>query len=635
MPKDGYKRKLAAILSADARDYCRLMGADEAGTVRTIQSHLQVISERIVRHGGRVVDASGDNLLAEFPSVVNAVKSAVEVQEQLKTRNADLPEDRRIVFRIGIHLGDVIVEEGRIYGEGVNIAARVEQLAEGGAVYVSGTVYGQIRNKLPWGYEDLGEHAVKNIPEPVRVYKILPDAERPGVRWTWLSRASHWKVALLAAASGAIIAAIAVSLWHAYLRPPAPRGGTAQEQPPALPLPDEPSIAVLPFENLTGDSNQDYLCDGLTDDIITSLSTLPRLFVISRNSTFTYKKKPIKVQRVSVDLGVRYVLEGGIQKSGKRMQINAQLIDATTGQHLWAERFDRGVDDIFKAKDEITLDIAAALAVKLTEGDQAQMTRRNTNSLEAWQALQRGRTFSERLSPEDNLRAREQFRKAIGLDPKYVNAWVELGFTYFWERRWTRGQANEEALRKTAEISEKAMGMDPSYSGCYRLRSWVHAKRRRFEEAMADARKAVELEPSNAAGLYLLANHLFFYGQPDEAILVQLRAMRLSPYNKPMYEHFLGWAYHHAGQYDKAIETLKASAKKDPKFPLAHLRLAVIYAELGREEEMRAEAAEVFRIWPEFTGGLMVMDYQFRDPKTLERLKASMIKAGFSLRPER
>ena len=581
------------------------------------------------------MDASGDNLLAEFPSVVNAVKSAVEVQEQLKTRNADLPEDRRIVFRIGIHLGDVIEEEGRIYGEGVNIAARVEQLAEGGAVFISGTVYGQIRNKLPWGYEDLGEHEVKNIPVPVRVYKVLPDAESPEVRRTWLSRASRWKVALLAAASGAILAAAAVPLWNAYLRPPAPRGETAQEQPPALPLPDEPSIAVLPFENLTGDPGQDYLCDGLTDDIITSLSTLPRLFVISRSSTFTYKGKPVKVQQVSRDLGVRYVLEGSIQKSGTRMQVNAQLIDATTGQHLWAERFDRGMDDIFKAKDEITLDIAVALEVKLTEGDQAKVTRRNTKSLEAWQAYQRGRAFVQRLTREDNLRAREQFRKSIGLDPKYVNAWVDLGFTYYWERRWARGEAREEAFRKMAEISEKAMEMDPSYPGGYRLRSWVHAQSRRFEEAMADARKAVELEPSNAVSAYVLANHLFFNGQPDEAIFVQQRAMRLSPYYPPIYQHFLGWAYHHAGQYDKAIETLRASAEKDPKFPLAHLRLAIIYAELGREEEMRAEAAEVFRIWPDFTGESMIRDYQFRDPKTLERLKASMIKAGFSLRPER
>jgi len=336
----------------------------------------------------------------------------------------------------------------------------------------------------------------------------------------------------------------------------------------------------------------------------------------------------VKVQQVSRELGVRYVLEGSIQKSGKRIQINAQLIAATTGQHLWSERFDRGVGDIFKAKDGIVLDIAAALAGNLTDGDMAMTVRRNTTSLAAWQAFQRGRAFAERLTPEDNLRAREQFLKAIELDPKYVNAWVSLGFTYNRELRWTSGQANEEALRKTTEISEKAMKMDPSYSGSYVLRSRVHARRRRFEEAMADARKAIELEPGNANAVYGLANHLFFNGQPEEAIAVQLRAMRLTPSYPPVFQHFLGWAYQHAGQYDKAIETLKASANKDPKFPLAHLRLAVIYAELGREKEMRAEAAEVYRLQPDFSGEQMMMDYHFKDPKDYERLKASMIKAG-------
>ena len=550
MPRDGFKRKLAAILSADARDYCRHMGGDEAGTVRTIQSHFQVISERIEKYSGRVVDSSGDNLLAEFASVVDAVQSAVEIQAQLGIRNAELPEDRRIVFRVGVHLGDVIEEEGRIYGEGVNIAARVEQLAEGGAVFVSGTAYEQIRNKLPWGFEDLGEHAVKNIPEPVRVYKVLTDADSPGVRRAWLSRVRRWRGALPVAASVVIVAAVAVGFWAYYLRQSSSRLGTTQEQTQGLPLPEEPSIAVMPFENLTGDPALGYLGDGLTDDIITSLSTLPRLFVISRSSTFTYKGKPVKVQQVGRDLGVGYVLEGSVQKSGKRVQINAQLIAAATGQHLWAERFDRGIGDIFKAKDEITLDVVAALAVNLTEGDQAKLMRRNTNSLEAWHALQRGRLFTERLTPEDNLRAREQYRKAIGLDPKYVNAWVALAGTYYWERRWTRGEEREETFRKMIEISEKAMIMDPSYSGCYMLRSLIHAKKEQFDESLADARKSVALEPNNANVTYYLGTRLVFDGQPEAAIVVLQRAMRLSPYHPPIFMHWLGFAYHLAGRYD-------------------------------------------------------------------------------------
>ena len=628
MSAEGYKRKLAAILSADARDYSRLMGEDEAGTVRTIQSHFQVISERIAEHGGRVVDTSGDNVLAEFPSVVDAARCAVEIQELLETRNAELPESRRIVFRIGIHLGDVIEEGGRLYGDGVNIAARVEQQAEGGAVFVSGPAYDQIRNKFPWGYEDRGEQTVKNIPEPVRVYKVLQDAASPGVRRAWLSHVSRWKVALLAAASGVIVAGVAGLLWNAYLRPPAPRGGMAQEKPPALPLPDEPSIAVLPFENLTGDPSQDYLADGLVDDIITSLSTLPRLFVISRSSTFTYKGKPVKMQQVSREMGVRYVLEGSVQRSGDRLRINAQLIDATTDKHVWAERFEKGIGDFFKAKDEIVLDVAATLAGKLTDGDQAALTRRNTSNLEAWQAFQLGENYYERFNPEDNLRAREQYRRAIQRDPKFVGAWVSLGFTYYWERRYTKGEESEEAFRRLEEISEKAMKMDPSNSGCYILRSLIRSKQRRFEDAITDAGKAVELGPNNSQALRTLSSHLAFAGEYDNAIATMQKAMRLRPTYPPLWLHVLGFTYHMARQYDKAIETSKVGAARHPKHFMPHLRLAVVYAELGREEEMRAEATEVYRLQPDFSGEHMMMDYHLKDPKEFERLKALMLKAG-------
>jgi len=336
----------------------------------------------------------------------------------------------------------------------------------------------------------------------------------------------------------------------------------------------------------------------------------------------------VKVQQVSRELGVRYVLEGSIQKSGKRIQINAQLIDATTGQHVWAERFDRGIGDFFNTKDEITLDIAAALAVNLTEGDQKSLSRRYTTSLDAWQAAQRGYSFYERFTAEDNLRAREQFLKAIGRDPQYVNAWVALGFTYYWERRYTKGKESEEAFRKLVEISEKSMKMDPSNPGCYILRSLVRAKQKRFEEAVADARKAIELEPGNATASRTLASHLAFSGEYDNAIVAMQRAMRLTPTYPPLWLHVLGFTYHMARQYDKAIETSKLGAARHPKHFMPHLRLAVIYAELGREEEMRAEAAEVYRLQPDFSGEHMMMDYQLKDPKEFERLKALMVKAG-------
>ena len=374
----GTERKLAAILNADVKGYSRLMGDDEAATVRTLTAYRDLMASRVRQHRGRVVDFTGDNLLAEFASVVDAVRCAVEIQEELRVRNAELPDHRKMEFRIGINLGDVIVEGDRIYGDGVNVAARVQSLAEGGSIAVSGTVYDQIENKLTLRYESLGEHAVKNIAKPVRVYRVVMEPGTAAVAGQARKARprSMLRAALVGLAVLVVVGASGVAIWRFSSRPSAP---------PGLELPDKPSIAVLPFVNVGADPKQEHFSDGMTEEIITTLSKVSGLFVIASNSVFTYKGKPVKVQQVSRELGVRYVLEGSVRKSDPRIRVTAQLIDATTGHHLWAERYDRELKDVFTLQDEIAQKIVTALAVKLTEGEQVRARRRSTTSVEAWE----------------------------------------------------------------------------------------------------------------------------------------------------------------------------------------------------------------------------------------------------------
>ncbi|MFQ5990779.1 MAG: copper-binding protein, partial [Candidatus Methylomirabilales bacterium] len=359
------ERKLTAILSADVKGYSRLMGEDEAATVQTLTAYREVMASLIRQHRGRVVDSPGDNLLAEFASVVDAVQCAVEIQRELKARNAKLPDHRKMEFRIGVNVGDVIVEGERIYGDGVNIAARLEGLAEGGGISISWTVYDQIKNKLTLEYESVGEHMVKNIAEPVRVYRVsIEPVGAPIVRRERRGGviSSRPRAALAALVVLLLLGAGAAAIWNVYLRSSSAPVEVASGEKMAFPLPEKPSIAVLPFVNMSEDPEQEHFADGLTEDMITDLSNLEDLIVVARNSVFTYKGRPIKVQRVAKELGVRYVLEGSVRKVGDRVRITTQLVDATTGHHLWADRFDREVKDVFALQDEITKKVVQTLA---------------------------------------------------------------------------------------------------------------------------------------------------------------------------------------------------------------------------------------------------------------------------------
>jgi adenylate cyclase len=454
------ERKLAAILSADVEGYSRLMGDDEAATVRAITEYRGVVASAVALHSGRVVDAPGDNVLAEFSSVVDAVQCAVGIQRELQSRNAALPDARRMRFRIGIKLGDVIVEGERIYGDGVNIAARLESLAEGGGICLSGTAYDQVEGKLPFRYEFLGEHPVKSIARPQRVYRVhleagLPSAPRstgPSVTRRWVKRV----VGLVAVAL--LLAAGSWAGWRWFRS--AERAG--------LTLPDKPSVAVLPFTNLSQDPAQEYFSDGVTEDLITALSKVCGLFVIARNSVFTYKSKAVKLRDVGRELGVRYVLEGSVQRAADRVRITAQLVDATTGYHLWAERYDREVRDIFALQDEVTQHIVRALAVKVTEAEKGRIGRAPTGVLEAYDLVLRGNEERKRTTREANAEARRLFVRALDLDPDYAAAYAGLSWTHLqsWQFLWSR---DRESLQRARELAERAVTLDNTLADAYRL----------------------------------------------------------------------------------------------------------------------------------------------------------------------
>ncbi|MBI3800740.1 MAG: tetratricopeptide repeat protein [Deltaproteobacteria bacterium] len=591
------ERKLAAILSADVKGYSRLMGADEVATIRTLTTYRTVMATLIQHHRGRVVDSPGDNLLAEFVSVVDAVQCATEIQQELKTRNADLPPDRRMEFRIGINLGDVIVEGDRIYGDGVNIAARLESLAEPSGICISGTVHDQVETKLALQYEYLGAQTVKNIAKPVPVYRIHLDSQ---------AASAQGEVSLPFQARAAEISA-----------------GYAK----TVTLPDKPSIAVLPFTNISSDPEQEYFSDGITEDLITDLSKLSGLFVISRNSAFLYKGRAVKPEQVSQELGVRYLLEGSIRKANSQVRITAQLIDSTTGYHLWAERYDRELQDIFAVQDEVTRKIVAALEVKLTEGEQQRLGRAPTENLEAYDYYLRGLECHALTTEEANAQAQQLFAKAIQLDPQFAIAHAYLGWTYFedWVLGWNQ---KAETLVGAAHWAQRALALDRTLSDGHRLLGTIHLWKKEYEQAIAEVEQAITLDPNCADSYVALGDVLNWVGRPEEAIELIEKGMRLNPQYPTWYVWDLGHAYYLAGRYEEAITTLKRVLIRNPNFMPPHAYLCTIYVELGRTEEAQSEGAEFRRLTPHFSLTKLRQRLPYKDPAVLERVLAAARQAG-------
>jgi adenylate cyclase len=574
-------RKLRAIFSADVKGYSVLMADDEVSTIQTLKDYRNIMSTCIEQRGGRIVDAVGDNLLAEFDSAVDAVQCAVEVQKGLRDKNQELPEDKKMEFRIGINIADVIEDGDRIFGDGVNVAARIESLADAGGICVSRSTYDQIKNKLELSFDYYGEHKVKNIKEPVRVYKILLE---PTIDYESIT------------------------------------GET-------LELPDKPSVAVLPFKNLSGDPGQEFFSDGFTEDIITTLAKIHSMFVVARESSFTFKGKSVKIQEIGRDLGVRYVLEGSIQKFGDQIRITAQLIDATNGHHLWAEKYDRELKDIFAMRDEITMKIATVLQVKLTEGESANWGP-ETESFEAYIKVMQSLEHFRAFTPDDNILSRQKAKEALDLDPNYSSATEMVAWTLLMDGIFNTSKTPEKSVEQAFELAQKVLDRGDSDAGAHFLIGDAYSRKGQFDKAISELEIARDLFPNNAeinAGLGLILNAA---GKPEEAINVLKNAMRLNPIPPGWYLSRLGDAYRLTGRYEKAVHEYKKAIQLQPNDMFSHLNLALCYVKLEQEADAHAEAAEVLRINPKFSAESYAKHIPLKDEASKNLLIEGMRKAG-------
>ncbi|BBO74748.1 guanylyl cyclase [Desulfosarcina widdelii] len=630
MPSGRRKRKLSAILSADVKGYSRLMGDDELATVDTLKEYRKVLATHIDQYNGRVVDSPGDNLLAQFSSVVDAVECAVAIQGDISGRNTALSVNRKMEFRIGINLGDVIEDGDRIYGDGINIAARIEGISEGGGICISGTAYDQVKNKLNLGFEFLGKQTVKNISDPVRVYRIRPESktsgEAPGRK---RKKSGLWRKAILYGVFILTITGVAWAILIFFLH--SSPEDVASVEKMMFPLPDKPSIAVLPFVNMSRDQDQEYFADGVSENIITALSYIPQMFVIARNSTFTYKGKPVKVQQVSEELGVQYVLEGSVQRSGDKIRVTAQLIDATNGHHLWAERYDRELKDIFALQDEITLKILTALQVKLTEGEQARLWG-TTDNLEAWGNVIKGTALFEQFTKQGNSRAQQFFERAAALDPNWDIAWTMLAWTHWAEAGIGWGESPAESIRQAIEFAEKAAAINNTLPEVNSLWSNIYLAQGEYDKAISEGEKAIALGPNNALCHILLAYTMTAAGRFDEAIELAEKAMRLSPYSPAWYLMMIDDAYRMAGRYEEALaignQHLDRCLQGECEPFTAHMGLAATYIGLGRIKEARSHVSELLKIMPDLSLDKARNMFSFKDPAHVERCLDALRRAG-------
>jgi adenylate cyclase len=584
------ERKLTAILCADVYGYSRLMGENEEATLRTLSSHRKLIDSLIEQHRGRFVNSAGDSVLAEFASVVNAVQCAVEIQRALKAENAGIPSERRMEFRIGVNLGDVMVEGEQIYGDGVNVAARLESLAQRGGICISGTVHDQVRDRLALGYEDAGEQEVKNIARPVRVWRVQAE---PGTGARLRARTQrvprkYVRRGIFSIAGLTIIVGAIVLVQSLSLKPPHTHASIPPQEKPALPLPSIPSIAVLPFANMS-----------------------------AHTSAFTYKGKAVKVQEVSRELGVKYVLEGSVRKAGDNVRITAQLVDATTGADLWAQHYDRPRRDIFALQDEIVQRIVATLKLEFILREQGLIpAHKRSDNLEAFDDFLRGVEYSRSLTKEGNAKARQMFEKAIELDPSYADAYTGLGFTYWsgWANQW---EQDSNALDRASELAQRAVALDESLPMAHVLLGYTYLFKKQYDQAITEVQRAIALDPNSGVGYMALTLIMGESGKPEEAIAAVEKAIRLDPRGRDFYLFFEGWAYTQIRRYAEEIPMFKQHLARYPNDLSTHAVLIVDYTELGQEQQAREEAAEVLRISPKFSLDLLMQ----RAPQTYQAFR--------------
>jgi adenylate cyclase len=571
------------------------MAADEHATLNTLNAYRQVFRQKVNEHHGRVVDTAGDSVLAVFDSVVEAVQCAVNVQGELATRNSALADSRRMDFRVGINLGDVIEQDdGTIYGDGVNIAARLEGLAPRGGINVSGAVFEHVENKLPVAFEFAGEQKVKNIAKAVRVFRVVSDAT-----------------------SGA---------------------SSSTDRP--LTLPDKPSIAVLPFDNLSGDADQDYLADGIAEDLITALSRIRWMFVTARNSSFAYKGQSPDVRQVGRELGVRYVLEGSVRKGGSRVRISAQLIDASTGHHVWAQRYDRELVNLFDLQDELTETLVAALQAEVGEFERERAHRKPPDNLDAWESYQRGLWHLWRFNAADLAEACRLFQCAANLDPNFAQPVAALGYTLFLQILLSYTESPLETLEQALQLANKAIALDDKEALAHHTLGRILALRREYDSAMVELRTAIALNPSLALAHLGLGIALLDTGQPDEAISELDTAIRLSPCDP------LLWAFLNARagarfllrDYEAAVEDARRSIRHPAATFFPHMTLVSALAHLGRHEEAKIALAKLLEVKPDFSLNAVLSAFSPLNPAAprlhFRRMFDGLRKAGLNIPDE-
>ena len=574
------ERRLAAILAADVAGYSRLMGVDEEATLAALKAYRRdLIDPKIAEHRGRIVKTTGDGVLVEFSSAVDAVRCAMEIQRVMAERSAAIPEDRRIEFRIGINIGDIIIDEGDIYGDGVNIAARVETLATPGSICLSDHAYQQIKGKLALEVSDMGEQKLKNIVEPVRVYDVRLDG--------------------------------------APLRP-------------LLTLPDKPSIAVLPFQNMSGDPEQEYFADGITEDVITALSRLHWFFVIARNSTFVYKGKAVDIKQVGRELGVRYVLEGSVRKSGQRVRITGQLVDAITGNHIWAERYDRDLTDIFALQDEITASVTAAIEPKLLAAEGIRAENRSIEDLDAWSHVARAVSVFWKMTPSDSETAITMLREAVQRHPNYAPAHSMLGFTLLVSGHM--GWRSSEGDRALAEHhARRAAELDDSDPWAHTALGYLAFTDRQTDKAVRHFQTALDLNPNFAAAYGYVGFALAFEGRSDEALSRFEQAIRMSS-RDPLNGFFLtgcSIAHYLAGRYDEAVKWAREALQLRPGFSGGHRILCASLAQAGQMEEAKSAMTTLRQLQPTLSVAWIKQSVPYT-PGPMARFLDGLRKAGLT-----
>lgn len=591
MANESIQRRLAAILAADVVGYSRLMERDETSTLTGLKARWKEVLEPLVeRHRGRVFKRMGDGVLVEFSSAVSAVECAAELQQAMIAANGDLPVDQRIVLRVGVNLGDVMVDGSDLYGDGVNVAARIEGLAEPGGVAISDGVHEHLRGRVGIDFVDSGNRKVKNIERPVHIWTWTPDV-------------------------GAVAAAEAVETVLAV-------------QPP---LPQKPSIAILPFDNMSGDPEQGYFADGITEDIITDLSKVSGLFVIARNSSFAYRGRTSDIRQVSRELGVRYVLEGSVRRAANRVRINAQMIDGTTGGHLWAERYDRDLEDIFAVQDEVTRTIVGALKVKFTDNEEARRAAHSKVEPEVYDLLVRSRQTMLQLRSEATVEARGMLEQVLALDPAQAQAFARLSIITFADYANQWNDATPENMTKAMELARKAIELDDSEPQGHIALLLALCWTRRLDEAGRSAERAVALDPNSADAITGLGTIRDFQGRHEEAVALYIRAHRLDP-QFDMSLHFLGRALLSLGRLDEAETAFKRRLALAPHSDMTRFYLACLYARRGHHDEARRYWDEMLSVNPRFSVDHLKRALPYRDPELLDRLVDDIRGAGITIR---